>query len=260
MTNESTDALVPNGPFRWGAASDIGRLRDENQDTFIVEPEVGLFLVSDGMGGHRGGTLAANIVAEDLPVMIETKLHEMKSSSPRAIRVLFKKTIIEQSRQLRLEGTSETGYKGMGATLVMALLKDGRAYVANLGDSRMYRFRKERLTQLTKDHSVVSELLSKGQIRPEEAENHADADQITCYVGMEERITPHIRSFGLKKGVRLLLCTDGLTTMASDAEISKILGSHHDVNAACKALVQAANAAGGYDNVTAVIVDWNGRS
>lgn len=256
MTGESGDNRIPNLVFRWGMASDIGKVRDENQDTFLVEPELGLFLVSDGMGGHKGGALAANIVAEDLPVMIETKLSELKSRSPRAIRALFKKTIVEQSRQLRMEGTSETGCKGMGATLVMALLKAGRAYIANLGDSRIYRFRNGHLTQLTKDHSVVSELLSKGKIKQEEMENHAAADQITGYIGMEEKVTPYIRSFMLRKGDRLLLCTDGLTDMIDDNDIAVILESQTDSQAACEALVNAANATGGYDNITVVVIDW----
>jgi len=120
------------------------------------------------MGGHRGGELASKIVIEDLPVIIELKLDKLKVGSPEAIRSLFKKAIVEQSKQLRLEGTSEDGYKDMGATLVVALLRNNRAYIANLGDSRIYRFRKRRLVQLTKDHSVVSELLDKGRIKPEE--------------------------------------------------------------------------------------------
>ncbi|HUT29332.1 MAG TPA: Stp1/IreP family PP2C-type Ser/Thr phosphatase [Sedimentisphaerales bacterium] len=261
MTVESTSDLLTHCPFCWGAASDVGMLRQDNQDAFIVEPEPGLFMVADGMGGHRGGALAANIVAEDLPVMIENTLAKLKSSGRRAIISLLKKTIVEQNRQVILEGTSETGYKEMGTTLVTSLLRGGRAYVANLGDSRMYRYRKGRLRQFSKDHSVVSELLSEGKIRPEEAENHAAANQITHYVGMEaEEVKPHVRSFALKKGDRLLLCTDGLTGAIDDRRIAAILESRADCQAACEALVDAANAAGGHDNITVIVIDWLGRS
>jgi protein phosphatase len=260
MANPPAGTLILNCPFRWGAVSDKGKVREENQDIYLAEPELGLFLASDGMGGHRGGALAANIIAEDLPAMIETGLSELKSSSPRGIRALFSKTIIEQSKQLRLEGTSETGYKGMGATLVMALLKDSRAYIGNLGDSRLYRYRKGRLKQLTKDHSVVSELVDKGKIKPEEAENHAAAGQITGYVGMEEKIAPCVRSFMLSKGDRLLLCTDGLTSMVQDGDIASILEQHADCRAASEALLKAANTAGGQDNITVIVIDWLGRS
>jgi serine/threonine protein phosphatase PrpC len=261
MTVEATTAAIARYPFRWGAASDKGKVRPENEDSFIVEAEAGLFLVADGMGGHRGGWLAADIVAEDLPVMIENKLGELRSSSAGVIRILLKGTICEQNRQLVMEGTSETGYKGMGATLVLALLKDGRAYIANLGDSRMYRYRKGWLRQFSKDHSVVSELVSEGKIKPEEAENHAAANQITHYVGMEaEQVSPHVRSFALKKGDRLLLCTDGLTGAIDDGRIAAILESRADCQAACESLVDAANAAGGHDNITVIVLDWLGRT
>lgn len=260
MAKEPANTTAEAFPFRWAAASDIGKVRDENQDSFLVEPEVGLFLVSDGIGGHRGGALASKIVAEDLSVMIENRLGELRSSSPRAVRSLFKKTIVEQSKQLQMEAESETGYKGMGATLVLALLRDSRAYIANLGDSRIYRLRNNRFVQLTKDHSVVSELLSKGRIELAEAQNHAAAGQITHYVGMEERVTPFIRAFALKKGDRLLLCTDGLTDMVNDKSTAAILTSEPDCRAACDALIAAANAAGGHDNITVVIVDWLKRS
>jgi protein phosphatase len=149
----------------------------------------------------------------------------------------------------------------MGATVVVALLKEDRAYIANLGDSRIYRYRKGRMRQFTKDHSVVSELVSEGKIKPEEAENHAAANQITHYVGMEEEeVAPHVRSFGLKKGDRLLLCTDGLTGEIDDGRIAAILESRSDCQAACEALVDAANEAGGHDNITVIVADWLGGS
>jgi len=247
-------------PLRYAGLTHIGKVRDENEDTFLVEPELGLFLVSDGMGGHRGGELASKIVIEDLPVMIELKLDKLKVGSPAAIRSLFKKAIVEQSKQLRLEGTSEAGYKDMGATLVVALLRNNRAYIANLGDSRIYRFRKRRLVQLTKDHSVVSELLDKGKIKPEEAQNHEAQGEITHYVGMEDRVRPYIRSFHLKKDDRLLLCTDGLTDAIDNKAIAAILAKENDCTAACQALIDAANAAGGPDNITVVIADWLSNS
>jgi len=255
MVEKPANTTSQSLPFRWAAASDIGKVRRENEDSFFVEPEVGLFLVTDGMGGHRGGALASNIVAEDLPVMIENKLAEIRSSGPWAMRSLFKRTIVQQSRQLQMEAESETGYKGMGTTLVLALLRDGRAYIANLGDSRIYRIRNNKFLQLTKDHSVVSELLEKGKIDSVEAQNHTDAGQITHYMGMEEKVTPFVRTFTLKKADRLLLCTDGLTDMVEDKSIAAILASQADCQSACDALIAAANSAGGCDNITVVLVD-----
>ncbi len=245
--------------FSWHGETDAGRIRRENQDTFIAELEIGLFVVSDGMGGHRGGALASKIVIDDLPVLIETGLGRLRAGTPKAIRSLLRRSIPEQSRQLRLEGTSESGFKDMGATVVAALLQKGRCFIANVGDSRAYRLRKGRLVQLTRDHSVVSELLEQGRIEPEEALNHAAQGQITRYMGMEEKARPHVCSFGLKKGDRLLLCTDGLTDMLDDRAIAAVLSSETEPDAACGALVGSANNAGGHDNITVLVVDWLGQ-
>jgi protein phosphatase len=247
-------------PISWGAATHIGKAREENQDTFLAEPQLALFLVSDGMGGHRGGELASKIVIEDLPVMIETNLDKLKVGCPKTIRSLLSRAIAEQSRQLWLEGTSETGFKNMGATLVAMLLRNKRCFVANLGDSRAYLFRKGRLSQLTRDHSVVSDLVIEGLIEPQEAKSHEARGQITSYIGMEEEPLPYVRSFLLKKNDRLLLCTDGLTDMVDEEDIAAILKKESDSQAVCKKLVNTANAAGGYDNITVITIAWNGLS
>jgi len=260
MNEKPVEILVVSPPahFRWGAETHVGMVRQENQDSFFADPEPALFLVSDGMGGHKGGAIASEIVAEDLPVMIENALDKLKVGTPRAVRSLLNRMIAEQSKQLQLEGTSETGFRDMGATLVIALLRKGRCFVANIGDSRAYRLRKGRLMQLTRDHSVVSELIEKGRIEPEEAANHDARGQITRYIGMEEKARSHVRSFALKKGDRLLLCTDGLIDMVDNKGIAAILSAESDPQAACKSLVTAANKAGGHDNVTTLIIDWLG--
>ncbi len=251
-------APVPSGPFRWAGQTDCGRLRPENEDAFFADPETALFVVSDGMGGHRGGALASGIVSEDLPVMIETALDKLKVGTTRAVRSLLQRAIAEQSRQLQLEGTSESGYQDMGATLVIALLRKRRCFVANVGDSRAYRLRAGRLTQLTRDHSVVSELIERGHITPEEARDHVASGQLTRYIGMEDKARSHVRSFALKKCDRILLSTDGLTDMLGDDEIAAILKAEADPQAACASLVAAANRAGGHDNITALVIDWTG--
>ncbi len=245
-------------PYRWASATDKGKVREENEDAFVVEHELPIFIVSDGMGGHRGGALASKIVIDDLPVMIETRLDKMRVGTTRTIRSLLRKTIAEQSKQVQLEGTSESGFKDMGATLVLVLLRKDRCFVANIGDSRVYLLRKKRFSQLTRDHSVVSELIRKGKIEPEQAENHEAQGVVTQYIGMEEKAKSHVRTFVLKKQDRLLLCTDGLSGMLDDKDIAKILKKETDPEAACKKLVNAANAAGGHDNITVVIVDWLG--
>lgn len=256
MTDDSADRLGSFGPFRWGAETHIGKVREENQDTFFIDRYLPLFLVSDGMGGHRGGALASKIIKEDLPVMIENALDRLKVGTTRTIRSVLKRAVAEQSRQLHLEGNSETGFNDMGATIVIMLLRNNRCFVANIGDSRAYLFRNNRLSQLTRDHSVISELIEKGRIRPEDADNHHAQGQITRYIGMEEKAHPHVRSLALKKADRILLCTDGLTDLVDEKTIAAILETTLDPQTTCKALVAAANVAGGYDNITTLIIDY----
>ena len=247
----------PSG-YLWAAASDIGRLREANEDAFAAEPEAGLFLVVDGMGGHRGGAVAAQTVAQDLPPALELGLDRLKSRDRRAIRRLLRRTILEQNHHVRREGDSESGYVGMGTTLVLLLFSGGRVYTANVGDSRIYRFRKGRLQQFSEDHSLVSELIDTGQITPEEAANHSAQGVVTQYMGMPETVEPFIRSALLKPGDRFLLCSDGLTDQVTSEGIAEILTAHPEPEGACNVLIEAANHAGGIDNVTVLLVVWTG--
>jgi protein phosphatase len=255
---ESVPIFNPPVHFHWAAETHIGKIRRENEDSYFADPEPAIFLVSDGMGGHRGGARASGIIVEDLPVMIENALNKLRVGTPRTVKAILKRAIAEQSKQLQLEGTSESGFKDMGATLVVALLRKGRCFIANIGDSRAYRLRKGRLLQLTQDHSVVSDLIEKGHIEPEEAADHEAQGVITRYVGMEEKAHPHVHSFTLKKDDRILLCTDGLTDMVPDEAVAAILKTETDPQTACKSLVEAANNAGGHDNVTTLLIDWFG--
>lgn len=260
MTNSSKDWPGTPLPFTWAVLSDIGRERPQNEDAYALEPEAGLFLVVDGMGGHRGGKLASQIIAQDLPPAIETKLAQHRGRGTRSIRRLLQKRVAEQSRQLCLEGTSEDGYVDMGATLVLALILGGRAYLTNLGDSRGYRYRNGRLRQLSQDHSVVAELLEEGHISETEAEHHEELGVVTRYVGMDKRAHSMVRSFALQRGDRLLLCTDGVTDMLDASTLQGALERQSDAQACCQTLVDEANAAGGHDNITVMIIDWQGPS
>lgn len=242
-------------PFDWAAETDKGLSRDINEDSFLIEPEIGLFLISDGMGGHQGGEVASGFVSQNLSVQIETALHSLRSVSPRSIRHLLKKSIRYHNKEVFWEGHSESGFKNMGATVVLCLLINNRAYVANLGDSRLYRFRNNRLTQISHDHSVINELIESGDLDPSKADEHDSLGQITQYMGMEETAHPYICSFQLLQGDRLLLCSDGLTDMLSDHTIKTILNQNESLDKAVQSLVRHANQAGGYDNITAIVID-----
>lgn len=243
-------------PFTWAALTDVGLCREQNEDAFIIEPEVGLFLVSDGMGGHPGGEVASDFVAENLSVRIDTGLHKMRSKSPRAVRRLLKKAVGFHSKELYHEGQSESGPAGMGATVVLCLLLDGRCYVVNVGDSRLYRLRNNRFVQISHDHSYVNELIQRGKLHPDHAAAHPDSAVITQYMGMDAKTRPHIRSFELKPADKLLLCTDGLTDMLTEKAIKTVLRENESPQEAVRLLIEQANQAGGHDNITVVLIDW----
>jgi protein phosphatase len=148
----------------------------------------------------------------------------------------------------------------MGATVVLCLLVEKRAYIANLGDSRLYRLRKNSFTQISHDQSVVNELIESGQLDPNEVNEHEANGEITQYMGMDEDVHPYIRSFQLRLGDRLLLCSDGLTDMLSDKTIKTILSEIQSPQQAVRRLVDRANEAGGHDNITAILIDWLPRT
>lgn len=238
-----------------GSATDVGRVRAQNEDAFYADPEHGIFIVADGMGGHQAGEIASKVVVSVLPKMIEGRMGMLGNPRSRAIRYWLRQDILQLSQRLHSEATQKTAVRGTGATVVMALLRGDRAHIAHMGDSRAYLFRDNRLTQLTEDHSVVGLLQRSGEITAEEAKTHPARSHITRYVGMSDPVYPDVRTVPLKPGDRLLLCTDGLTGMLSDEEIAEALRRQSDPQKACDYLVQAANSAGGKDNATVVVVN-----
>lgn len=245
--------------FEWAARTDCGLCRFGNEDAFIIEPEIGLFLVSDGMGGHRGGEVASTFVSETLSVQIETGLSELPNHRSGTIRRFLTQSIIDHNQEVHYESISEAGIKGMGATLVLCLIQEGRAYTANMGDSRLYRLRDNRLKRMTRDHTVVAELVEAGLITPEAVFTHETRGQITQYLGMPDEARPHVRSFELKPFDRLLLCSDGLTDMLSEERIKDIVSLDNNLEGAAETLVQEANDAGGHDNTTVILVEYHGN-
>lgn len=247
----SSDGNQPN----WACISDKGKVRGENEDACLIDQQRGLFIISDGMGGHAEGAAASQIVVESLPSILTEKIGKLKSNSSRSVRRAIRKSIVELNRRVRKEGANGNGHRGMGATVVMALRYGDRLYIANVGDSRAYLFRRNRLRQLTVDHTVVAELVEAGHIGPEEAHSHPDQHVITQCVGFDADVKPLVRSIAVKRGDRLLLCSDGLTAVVPDGQIREILKEQTEAKFACSQLVSAANAAGGPDNITVAVID-----
>lgn len=238
----------------WAARTNTGKVRTRNEDAFYVEPEIHLFMVSDGMGGHRGGREASSMIAMDFPSRVETALARLKKKSVNGVKSILRKTIHEQNRHVELEGKSETGYEGMGATIVSGLLIRNRFFIVNVGDSRAYLLRRGTLKQITTDMTVATELVREGKLEPELAQDHHTSNLLVNYVGMPEEPEIHIHTFTPRKDDLLLLCSDGLTDMVADEEIRQILEGEWPLEDKCRRLVEKANRNGGYDNITVLAI------
>jgi PPM family protein phosphatase len=235
-----------NEPIRlaWGAATDTGRRRAANEDSFVVRPP--LFAVADGMGGHSAGDLASAAVVERLA---ELSGEEFISATDIERQLVAATEDIET-----VEGELGVGTTVTGAALT---LHDDNPYFAvfNIGDSRVYRFERNELSQVTVDHSVVQELVDAGALTREEAEQHPDSNIITRAVGFNAEPMPDYWMVPIRVGVRLLICSDGLTKEVGDERIRLHLAAGLTPLATADALVDAALAAGGRDNVTTVVID-----
>jgi len=223
--------------------TDTGRKRRRNEDAFVCRAP--LFAVADGMGGAQAGEVASRLAAAAVSEAAP------ESSGEAAVAAL----VAEANRRVWQRSLEDMSHSGMGTTITVALadLASGTIAIGHVGDSRAYRIRDGALEQLTQDHSLVAELVRRGRLSPEEAETHPQRSVITRALGTEEEVQVDLFTVEALPGDLFLLCSDGLTTMVPDEEIlSLAVGSHGALDAAAQALVVAANAAGGEDNVTVV--------
>lgn len=232
-----------------------GRVRKENQDRFLADPAQGLYIVSDGMGGEPGGAEASKMVVEFLPSLLEKRMKRIEHlTDPRASKVTLA-ALSELSAKVCNQSRDKPDLDGMGATVVLALIRDAHSLIAHLGDSRAYLLRQGHLKQLTKDHSISQLLIESGDISPEEAATHPGRHQLTRFVGMSGEALPEARSLELSTTDRLLLCSDGLSGMVGNARLLTILRQKQAPDVVCERLINDANAAGGRDNISAIVID-----
>jgi PPM family protein phosphatase len=224
--------------------TDVGRVREGNEDGFLDESSrLSLVAVADGMGGHRAGEVASATALEALRAAMAAG-RPLRDAIVGANDAVLEKSISDQ--QLR----------GMGTTLTAGTWgSDGSLVIGHVGDSRAYLVRDGELTQITSDHSLVEEMVRGGELTPEQAENHPQRSIITRALGIDPEVDVDVYPLSLRAGDRILLCSDGLTTMVGSDEIAEIIAGEPDLRRAAQRLVDAANAAGGEDNVTAVVVE-----
>jgi protein phosphatase len=235
--------------------TDKGRNRENNEDNLLIDSEMGLYVVSDGIGGHQAGEKASEIVVKVLPIQLNNRLQSAGEKDDDILSALSV-SIRHLNRQIFQHASEVQEYRGMGATIVSCLVKKSSAYIAHLGDSRIYLLRQGVMEQLTDDHSVVSMLQKLGKLTQKQVKSHPMKHVIMRFVGMEADFPPDVKQINLQAGDRILLCSDGLTDMLSDREIGQILLDETNLTSVCAKLVNEANAAGGRDNITVVVVQY----
>ena len=233
--------------------TDVGRVRQDNQDDYRageLPGDAAWALVCDGMGGARGGREASQSACD----VIERCFQEQYGQClPGEEENFLKKALVSANRFVFQKALREESLAGMGTTAVCALVRSGRVYLCHAGDSRAYLFRDGKLAQLTHDHSYVQELVDCGTITPEEAEHHPQKNIITRALGVDYRLSPEFTMAAVRPGDILLLCSDGLTNAVPKDQLEQLLrtGRFYDLP---DTLVQTANANGGPDNITALLL------
>jgi len=238
--------------------------RAHNEDNFLLLPEEHLFCVADGMGGHSCGEVASQIAVEEIadffrqsgaddeltwPYKMDRRRNYDENRLATAIK-LANMRILERA-------STDKRYDKMGTTVVSVFLKDGAAYLGHVGDSRGYGFRNGSLRQLTEDHSLLNEMTKARKMTPEEIEAFPHKNVIVRALGMKLGVEVDVVREDLQDGDVVLLCSDGLSGMLSDAEMETILRETRDLDEASRRLIEAANAAGGVDNVTCILVRYH---
>ncbi|HKP98880.1 MAG TPA: Stp1/IreP family PP2C-type Ser/Thr phosphatase [Actinomycetes bacterium] len=233
----------------FAAATDVGRMRKNNEDSYLSSKPVAA--VADGMGGHSAGEVASAIAIEELSALGRRGPWANETDATEDL----KQAILRANRRIREMAASDRKLNGMGTTLV-ALLEDGdMVHVANVGDSRGYLLRQGELSQVTVDHSLVQELVDDGRLSPEDAERHPQRSVITRALGIDPEVEFDLFTYKLQVGDRLLLCSDGLSDVVEPAQIRKVLLRVRSAQRAARELVTVANEQGGPDNITVIVVD-----
>ncbi|MCL2121694.1 MAG: Stp1/IreP family PP2C-type Ser/Thr phosphatase [Clostridiales bacterium] len=236
--------------FQAAGRTDTGVLRRENQDKYLIMPEQMVYAVADGMGGHEGGGLASAITVETL----ERKLKDRDSVDESVVE----NALAAANAQIHQEALRNR-FPGMGTTLVLVFFTGGLWKVAHIGDSRVYAVSADRITAVTKDHSLVSELLARGNITSEEAKVHPHRNVLTRALGTEGDAAPEWGSISANESEYLLLCTDGLFNMLEEEIIQEIVISPGlTLEEKAERLVEEANQKGGTDNITVILITEEG--
>ena len=233
--------------LKWGASTDVGMVRQQNEDSFLAEET--LFVVADGMGGHNAGEVASALAVTTLKAGARLGIDDAE---------VFRELVQQANSAIYTASLDDSTQSGMGTTVTALSIVEGeepRVLVANVGDSRAYLWRSGALSRLSVDHSYVQELVNEGIITPEAARVHPRRNIVTRALGIDRSVMVDVFTHFVRTGDRIVLCSDGLVDEVADTEIARVLGQHTDPQETAEALVMVANTNGGRDNTTVIVVD-----
>jgi len=241
------------------ACTDRGQRRQTNQDSFLCDDELGLWIVADGMGGHAGGEVASREAVESVVNSVRRQRRELGAwpAPVEAARRVLEQAVQEATYMIFGLAAGDQRIRGMGTTVTALLRSVGQAIIGQVGDSRLYLLRDGRAEQLSDDHTLVNWQLKHGLISTEEAEKSRHRHVIPRAVGRKEYVQVDTAAIGVETGDRFLLCSDGLYSLVNAQEVQQRLSVEHDLDVALESLISMANQRGGHDNITALVVEVN---
>jgi len=241
-------------PIRWGVVCITGNYRENNEDNYLADPDGHYFLVADGMGGAAAGERASAMAVQ----LVSQKLNELidfNSAPPKQVTAAIEKAVHHANAEIRMAGQSNPELHKMGTTIALIVVVGQAAYIAGLGDSRVYSMRGRTFEQLTKDHTMSQALLDSGAISKEQAATHPFRNQLHQFLGTEGRgIEMKIRRCSLDAGDRFILCSDGVTDAVDDVMLATPLQENDDPQLAAQAIVDTAQSGGSKDNITCIVL------
>ena len=236
------------------AKSDIGKSREINQDYYYISQDTDtprLYILADGMGGYKGGEIASKLATDSVKNYINSNFNENLVEKEEILKLIG--SAVEYANMVVYEKSKEVPeLEGMGTTLEVCLIYNNKAYIGHVGDSRIYRIRNGIMRKLTKDHSYVQQLVEDKKITREEAKTHPKKNMLTKALGCTPYVEPDVRARNFERDDVFIMCSDGLTNMVDDDDICEVI--MQDITMAADKLIESANAAGGYDNITVIII------
>ncbi len=237
-------------------ATHKGRIRKDNEDCFHTSDN--LFIVADGMGGHRAGEVASRLSVDHFLKYFEEKTGGKKHIATKSVRRLLADSVSYANSIVFKESVSNLDYSGMGTTLTACYAEPGIAHIIHVGDSRAYLIRNNTIDLITSDHTFTGEMYRRGDITYEDTFDHPRRNYLTNVLGMADKIIPEYHQLKVREGDRLILCSDGLNAMLRDELILKISGRSDGPEKSVKALIRHANKLGGKDNISVIVIDFYG--